>query len=189
MFLGAPKTGGGERTREKMLSAVTSRDFSSPSGCLWTQGLYRHPGSFTYNCPGLLEDDLGIPCLGECRVASGTWERGRGAGRDWGLPAVKSRAFLIAWWDFRVQVSYITITMYSRSRKRKSIPWQALSVTRICCDEQRTGKWGQKWGRVRTSHKSLGLCGLKSKANRKTMFTTFWRWDSCGKVISNPIGH
>lgn len=48
--------------------------FVPPSGCLWTQGLYCHPGSFTYNCPGLLENDLGIPCLGEYRVASGTWE-------------------------------------------------------------------------------------------------------------------
>lgn len=74
MFFGAPKTGGGERARERMLSAVTSCDFCSPSGCLWTQGLYCHPGSFTYNCPGLLENDLGIPCLGEYRVASGTWE-------------------------------------------------------------------------------------------------------------------
>jgi hypothetical protein len=55
-----------------VLSALTSGEFCSPLGCLWTQGLYCYPGSFIYNSPGLLEDDLGVPHLGECIIASGT---------------------------------------------------------------------------------------------------------------------
>lgn len=78
MFFCAPKTGMGRRLRRRCLPVVTSCGFCSPLGCLWTQGLYCHPGSFIYNCPGLLEDDLGIPYLGECRVASGALVEGAG---------------------------------------------------------------------------------------------------------------
>ena len=61
--------GGGILDKKKsMFFVVTPCNFSFPLGSLWTQDLYCHPGTFAYNCPGLLEDDLGIQHPGKCRV-------------------------------------------------------------------------------------------------------------------------
>ena len=63
--------GGGGILDEKksMFFVVTPCNFCSPIGSLWTQDLYCHPGTFAYNCSGLLEDDLGVQHPGKCRVA------------------------------------------------------------------------------------------------------------------------
>lgn len=131
----APKMGWGEDQGEEAVCHHLMW-FLFPLGCLRTQGLYCHPGSFIYNCPGLLEDDLGISCLGECRVALGALVEGAGCRMWLRFPRC---AFLMAWWDFRVQVPFINITMYSYSRKWKLTPWQALLVTRMLIREQGSG--------------------------------------------------
>lgn len=53
---------------ERVLVVVTTSNFCSPLGSLWTPGLYCHTGTFVYNSPGFLEDDLGIQCPGKSRI-------------------------------------------------------------------------------------------------------------------------
>lgn len=53
---------------ERLLVVVIACNFCSPLGSLWTPGLYCYAGTFVYNSPGFLEDDLGIQCPGKSRV-------------------------------------------------------------------------------------------------------------------------
>lgn len=68
IFLQAPKKRGEGNildNNKRVLFVVTPWNFCAPLGSLRTPGLHCHPGTFAYNCPGLLEDDLGIQCPGK----------------------------------------------------------------------------------------------------------------------------